>query len=131
MPRGRLPGDEPGPGHRKAVRWWVSCCSSVVPAAGGGGSVGPGGGKGGGEQVGGSICAFQASPDDERAVALGDATVGVPDGGRADHVDHAGFVFEVEEAHASGGGWFLFVGDQPGNAEVLPVASVGELVCGD
>jgi hypothetical protein len=50
----------------------------------------------------------------------------MPQAGRAGDVEHAGFVFEVDERNAAGGGRALAVGDDPADQDAGLVGHVGE-----
>ena len=54
-----------------------------------------------------------------------------PEAGGADDVEHAGFVFEVEEGDAAGGGGALAVGDGAADEDAGAVGDVGDGGGGD
>src|SRR4029453_299286 len=73
-----------------------------------------------------TVSLFQDPAYQQRAAGAHDLLAPVKQAGFADDVEHAGFVFEVEEGDAAGGGGALPVGDDAADEDAGLVGPAGQ-----
>ena len=73
-----------------------------------------------------AVAAFEDAADEQGGAVPHDRIVAAPESDRADDVEHAGFVFEVEEGDAACGGGALAVGDGAADEGAGAGLDVGE-----